>query len=108
MNAYLFLFGAITLEVIGTLLLPVSQNFSKPLPTTILTVCYMVSFYLMTLALKKLPLSIVYASWSGLGVFSVALFSYIFFKQSLSWQAIVGLFLIVVGVTLINVYRVPQ
>ena len=62
----------------------------------------------MTLALKKLPLSIVYASWSGLGVFSVALFSYIFFKQSLSWQAIVGLFLIVVGVTLINVYRVPQ
>ena len=96
------------LEVVGTLLLPVSQNFSKAVPTTILTVCYMSSFYLMTLALKKLPLSVVYASWSGLGVFSVALFSYIFYKQTLSWQAIVGLFLIVVGVTLVNVYRVQQ
>ena len=43
---------------------------------------------------------------AGLGVFSVALVSYLFFGQNLNWQSVVGLFLIVVGVVLVNVYKV--
>ena len=47
----------------------------------------------------KLPIAIVYGTWSGLGIFTIAILGYIFFKQSLSWQAILGMFLIVIGVT---------
>ena len=54
--------------------------------------------------MDKLPIAIVYATWSGLGVFTIAILGYIFFKQTLSWQAILGLFLIVIGVILVNVY----
>ena len=50
----------------------------------------------------KLPIAIVYATWSGLGIFTIAILGYIFFKQTLAWQAIVGLFLIVIGVILVN------
>ena len=35
-----------------------------------------------------------------LGIFTIAILGYIFFKQTLAWQAIFGLFLIVIGVIL--------
>jgi small multidrug resistance pump len=103
-KTYLFLFGAILFEVTGTMLLPVTQNFTKLIPTSILAICYLSAFYLLTFVVNKLPIAIVYATWSGLGVFTIAILGYIFFKQTLSWQAILGLFLIVIGVILVNAY----
>ena len=106
MSSYLILFGAIAFEVLGTMLLPASNNFTKPIPTTVLLLAYGASFYFLALVSQKMPLSVVYASWAGLGVFSVAILSYFFYKQALNWQAVLGLFLIVIGVTLVNTYKV--
>ena len=103
-KTYLFLFGAIFCEVAGTMLLPSSQNFSKFIPTLALAVFYLTAFYLLTFVVNKLPIAIVYATWSGLGIFTIAILGYIFFKQTLAWQSILGLFLIVVGVILVNTF----
>jgi len=105
-KTYLILTIAIFCEVGGTMLLPVSQNFTKIVPTATLVVLYLSSFYLITFVVDKIPIAIVYATWSGLGVFTVAILGYIFFKQSLSWQAVLGLFLIVMGVVLVNSFTV--
>ena len=105
-KTYLFLVGAIFCEVAGTMLLPVSQNFTRLTPTIFLAIFYLASFYLMTFVMDKLPIAIVYASWSGLGVFTIAILGYFFFKQTLAWQAIAGLFLIVIGVILVNSFTV--
>ena len=104
MTKYLFLLGAIFCEVAGTLLLPVSQNFTKLIPTVALAIFYLCAFYLLTFAIKSIPLPIVYATWSGLGIFTIAIFSYIFYKQTLNWQVIIGLFLIIIGVVIVNFY----
>ena len=61
---------------------------------------------IITFVVNKLPIAIVYATWSGLGIFTIAILGYIFFKQTLAWQAIVGLFLIVIGVILVNSFTV--
>ena len=103
-KTYLFLVGAIICEVCGTMLLPVTQNFTKVTPTVFLAGFYLSAFYLLTFVVDKIPIAIVYGTWSGLGIFTIAILGYIFFKQSLSWQAILGMFLIVVGVTLVNMY----
>ena len=103
-KTYLFLLGAIFCEVAGTMLLPVSQNFTKILPTTLLSIFYLTAFYLLTFVVNKLPIAIVYATWSGLGIFTIAILGYIFFKQSLAWQAILGLFLIIIGGILVNTF----
>ena len=105
-KTYSFLLIAILCEVAGTMLLPVSQNFTKIVPTVCLAIFYLTSFYLMTFVMDKLPIAIVYATWSGLGVFTIAILGYIFFKQTLAWQAIAGLFLIVIGVALVNSFAV--
>ena len=105
-KTYMILTFAIFFEVGGTMLLPISQNFTKIIPTAVLAVLYLSSFYLITFVVDKIPIAIVYATWSGLGVFTVAILGYVFFKQSLSWQAVLGLFLIVMGVVLVNSFTV--
>ena len=105
-KTYIILVVAIFFEVGGTMLLPVSQNFTKIIPTITLAVFYLLSFYLITFVVDKLPIAIVYATWSGLGVFTVAILGYVFFKQSLSWQTVLGLFFIVFGVVLVNSFSV--
>ena len=101
---YVYLFFAILLEVTGTMLLPASQNFTKAVPTVSLGICYMASFYLLTFAIRTIPVPIVYATWSGLGVFTIAIASVVIFNQTLSLPVIFGLFLIVIGVVLVNLY----
>ena len=80
MNLYLVLIAAIAFEVFGTMLLPVSQNFTKVLPSTVLLVSYGLSFYLLSFLSQKLSLALIYATWAGMGVFSIALFSYFFYN----------------------------
>ena len=104
-KTYLILVIAIFCEVAGTILLPVSQNFTKIIPTFFLSIFYICALYLLTFVVNKLPIAIVYATWSGLGVFTVAILGYVLFNETLGWQSIIGLFLIVIGVILVNSFR---
>jgi|TARA_B100000929_G_scaffold285918_1_gene270248 small multidrug resistance pump len=107
-KTYFILFCAIVCEVAGTMLLPVTQNFTKLIPSSILALCYMSAFFLLTFVVNKIPIAIVYATWSGLGIFSIAILGYIFYKQTLNWQTILGLFIIIIGIVLVNTYSVKS
>jgi len=91
--------------VAGTMLLPTTKEFSKLVPSSLVSIFYFFSFYFLSISVTSLPLSIVYASWAGLGVFSVAILSYVFYKQTLNIPTIIGLFLIVIGVILVNMFK---
>jgi small multidrug resistance pump len=104
MSSYLALLGAIIFEVMGTLLLPATKEFTSTIPTIVMSASYIASFYFLTLALKTIPLAIVYACWSGVGIMAIAILSYFIYGQSLSWQSILGIFLIINGVILVNIY----
>ena len=106
LKAYLLLFVAVFFEVAGTMLLPVTNNFTKASPTIALAIFYLMAFYLLTFVTQKLPIGVVYATWSGLGIFSIAVLGYIFYKQTLSWQVVLGLFIIVIGIIFVNIFSV--
>ncbi len=102
---FIYLLIAIFCEVIGTMLLPLSQNFTKLLPTFSLSIAYILAFYFLTFSLKSIPIAIVYATWSGLGIFSISIISYLIYGQTLQWQSILGLLLIIIGVILVNIFQ---
>lgn len=102
--AYGFLFFAIVLEVVGTLLLPATQNFTRPLPTTATVAAYGAAFYLLTHVLKAVPIGVAYATWAGMGIFLIAAFGFVVYRQALPWPALTGMGLIVAGVVLVNLY----
>ena len=101
---YAYLFIAIVAEVIGTTALQASEQFTRFWPSVIMTVAYIASFIFMAYTLKYMPVSIVYAIWSGLGIVFIALIGYFWFKQSLDAPAILGLVLIIAGVLVIHLF----
>lgn len=102
--AYLYLFIAIISEVIATLSLKASSGFSKLTPSIVVIVGYAISFVLLSLVLKTVPVGIAYASWSGLGIIFVSVMSYSLYGQKLDVVAIGGIVLIIAGVLLINLF----
>jgi len=98
------LLGAIGCEVLGTTLLQQSQQFTRPWPALGMAVCYGVAFYLLSLALRQMPVGIAYAIWSGLGVVLISIIGVVLFRQKLDLPAILGLVMIVGGVVVINLF----
>ncbi|RJE80036.1 QacE family quaternary ammonium compound efflux SMR transporter [Paracoccus sp. JM45] len=103
-SPYVPLIAAITLEVVGTSLLQRSEQFTRTGPTIMMAICYLASFYLLSVALKTMPLGVAYAIWSACGVALVAVIGLVVFGQKLDIPAILGLTLIVAGVVVINVF----
>lgn len=101
---YLYLALAIVLEVIGSSFLTKSHGFSKLEPSLITIIAFGACFFFLSLALKEMPLGIVYAIWAGAGLVLTALVSVFVFKQSLDLPAFIGIGFILVGVVILNVF----
>ncbi|MFD2174811.1 DMT family transporter [Rhodobacter lacus] len=96
--------GAILCEVAGSSFLQKSEQFTKLGPTAIMAMFYIASFYLLSIALKTIPLGIAYAVWGGLGTVLITLVSVVIFRQSLDAMAFLGIALIVGGVVIMNAF----
>jgi multidrug transporter EmrE-like cation transporter len=104
MKTYIFLAIAIIGEVIATSALKPAAGFSKLLPSMLVIAGYGTAFYFLSLTLRTMPIGIVYALWSGVGVALISVIGWLVFKQSLDLAAIVGITLIVIGVVILNVF----
>jgi small multidrug resistance pump len=100
--SYLYLTIAIVSEVVGTSALKASQEFTKLVPSLIVVVGYASAFYFLTLTLRTIPIGIAYALWAGVGIVLICAVSWVLYKQTLDWPAILGIGLIAAGVVLIN------
>lgn len=101
---YWLLAIAIVSEVIGTLALKASNEFSHFFYSSVCIISYIVAFYFLSLVLKTVPIGIAYAIWAGLGIVLVASVSAIVYKEIPDTPAIIGMFLIVLGVVIMNVF----
>lgn len=101
---HVYLLVAVLLETAGTTALQSSQQFSRLWPTLGAIITYAGAFYFLGMTLKFMPVGIVYALWSGLGITFIAVIGFYFFGQRLDLPAIVGLTLIIVGIVVIQVF----
>jgi small multidrug resistance pump len=102
MLAWVLLAAAIATEVVGTLALRASDGLSHLVPTIVTIVGYIASFWLLAIVLKTMPVGIVYAIWSAVGVALVAVLGKVFFDDPVPPLAMVGMVLIVGGVALVS------
>jgi len=101
---WIFLMTAIAAEVIATSALKSAEGFTKIGPSIIVVIGYGVAFFFLSLTLKYLPVGIVYAIWSGIGIIIISVIGFVFFKQSLDIPAIIGIVFISAGVIIINIF----
>lgn len=101
---HVYLIIAVAFESFGMAAMQSSQQFTKFWPTVLTAVGLGIALYMMTLTLKYMPLGIVYALWSGFGIILITAISVFFYKQAIDLWAILGLGLIIVGITIIHLF----
>ena len=104
LQAQALLATAILTEVTASSCLAKSDGFTKPMPTAICLVCYMIAFYCLSHVVKTIPLGITYAIWSGVGIVLTAIIGYFWLDNRLDIPALLGMGLIIAGVIVINVF----
>ena len=101
---YVYLIIAVIFEAFGTSSLQASQQFTRLWPTLGVIFGFAGAFYFLTLTLKTMPIGIVYAIWSGLGIMLIAAIGYFWFKQAIDGPAIAGMGLIIAGIAVIQLF----
>jgi small multidrug resistance pump len=101
---YLYLAIAIVGEVTATSVLKATNHFSRPAPTAIVATGYLCAFYSLSLVLKTMPVGVAYAIWCGLGIVLVAVTGAVVYREVPDRPAMLGMFLIIAGVVVINAF----
>jgi small multidrug resistance pump len=104
MKTFGILFLAILSEVIATTSLKFSEGFTRLVPSVVVVIGYGLSFYLLSVALKAMPLGVAYAIWSGVGLILTVIAGMVLFRETLDWARVVGILLIIAGIVFINVF----
>ncbi|MGE3262260.1 MAG: multidrug efflux SMR transporter [Bacteriovoracia bacterium] len=85
------------LEVMWAVLLPRTAGFTKLVPTIITLVPLVVSFYLLSEAVRVLPIGTSYAIWTGIGAAGTVLFGIFFAGEPSNWFRLLCIALILLG-----------
>jgi small multidrug resistance pump len=104
MPVYLILVLAVLAETIGTTALQASRQFTRLVPSVVVVLAYGISFYLLSMTLKVMPVGIVYALWSGTGIVFISLIGLFVFGQKLDLAAVLGIAMIVGGIAVIHLF----
>jgi small multidrug resistance pump len=73
MSGYVYLAIAIYAEVVATTSMKALAGFSRPLPLLLVVTGYSLSFWMLALVVKTIPVGITYAIWAGLGIVLVSI-----------------------------------
>lgn len=101
---YIILLAAIVAEVIATTALSRSESFSRLVPSIVTVVGYALAFWLLSFPVRTMPVGVVYALWSGLGIVLISTVSWLWYGQKLDLPAIIGLAFILCGVMIVNLF----
>ena len=99
---WLCLLGAIVFEVACTTCMKLAQGFARPGYAWAMLGLYVTAFSLLTLALKRLDVSVAYAIWAGLGTALIAVIGVLAFGEQMTWGRAICIALIIAGVLGLN------
>jgi small multidrug resistance pump len=104
MKIALIFFFAVVSEVTATTALKFSEGFSKLIPSLVVVAGYGLSFYLLSLSLKVMPIGMAYALWSGIGIVLTVIIGAILWREQMDWARGIGIALIIGGILIINLF----
>jgi len=84
-------------EVVWAIGLKYTHGFTRLVPSVITLVGMLISFWLLSLAMKSLPLGTAYAVWVGIGALGAFVAGIVLFGETLSWMRVVSVLLIAAG-----------
>ena len=102
--AHLFLGLAIVSEVIATTSLKATDGFTRLGPTLLSLAGYGAAFYFLSRTMNQIPVGVTYAVWAGAGLVLITAVARVLYGQRPDVPAIIGMCLIVAGITVMGVF----
>ncbi len=96
--SWLILICAGLLEVVWAMGLKYTEGFTKPLPSLLTVAAMAASVYLLSIAMRSLPLGVAYTVWVGIGMVGAVIVGVLLFQESLSLMKGLSLLLLVTGI----------
>ncbi|HST22064.1 MAG TPA: quaternary ammonium compound efflux SMR transporter SugE [Blastocatellia bacterium] len=96
--AWIFLVIAGIFEIVWAIGLKYSDGFTKLWASVFTIVAMLISFYLLSVALKTIPVGTGYAVWTGIGAVGTAILGIILFNEPRDTARIICILLIVAGI----------
>jgi small multidrug resistance pump len=104
MKIALIFFMAVASEVAATTALKFSEGFTKIIPSLVVVAGYGLSFYLLSLSLKVIPIGTAYAMWSGIGIVLTVILGAVLWREEMDWARGIGIALVLGGILTINLF----
>jgi quaternary ammonium compound-resistance protein SugE len=105
--AWIYLFMAGLAEVGWAVGLKTTEGFTRPLPSIATVATMVISFYLLSLALRTLPIGTAYAVWTGIGAVGTALLGMALFGEPRTVLRLLSMLLIVIGIFGLRLFGAP-
>lgn len=96
------LIAAVAIEIVATTLLSLSNGFKLPSVGILAIIGYGVSYYCLSLALKKIHMGVAYAIWSAVGILSITFIQTRYFDFTLAQDAWIGVCMVIAGTLILN------
>lgn len=96
--AWLVLFVAGLFEVVWAIGLKYTDGFSRPLASSITLIAMGVSIWLLSIAMKFLPVGTAYAVWVGIGAAGTVALGIWLFDEPTGWLRIASVAMIIAGI----------
>lgn len=96
--AWIILFAAGLFEIVWAICLKYSNGFTRLWPSVIGVVTMGISFVLLNLSLKSLPMGTAYAIWTGIGVVGTVIGGIFLFNESTHWLRLMFVAFIIIGI----------
>ena len=93
---------AVSIEVVATTLLSLSNSFQRPTVGTAAIICYGISYYFLSVALRRIHIGVAYAIWSAVGILSISYIQTRCFGLVLVHSDWIGLCLVISGTLILN------
>lgn len=97
MNWLILIFAGL-LEVVWAVGLKFTEGFTRPIPSLVTVAAMAASLYLLSIAMRSLPLGTAYAIWVGIGMVGAVVVGVVMFHESLSVIRVVSLLFLVTGI----------
>jgi quaternary ammonium compound-resistance protein SugE len=98
MNPWILLLIAGLMETGWAIGLKYTEGFSRIVPSALTIGGALLSFYLLSIAMKHIPVGTAYAVWVGIGATGTAIAAVILFGEMVTPMRVLGIGLIVAGI----------
>ncbi|MBH1966450.1 MAG: multidrug efflux SMR transporter [Comamonadaceae bacterium] len=104
---WIFLSAAIASEVAGLTVMKIASDTDSIFALLFMYTLIGLSFCFFSVAVRRLPLALAYATWETLGLISITAIGFQFFDEHMTPQKLLGVSALVAGVLILNFSPAP-